>query len=240
MENLRRLGGEAGILAGTATAWIFLGFVFIFPSAGLTLLDQANPHRYLPFIARHSAMFWTVNILGGLIAGLLSAVVFMALGDRFKDESPASARIGSSAGTIGAAAFAAAALVRHTGFGSLSAIYATNGVGAAHAFYAVSTVAGSLIGLGNVMAGLGTLVFGSVMQKHRRYNDVGYLSVVAGTAMVLSGFISHPFTFAVSAISAMAWLTWTGLVLRAEAGPAFLRWGAARPRANGRAQRRVA
>ena len=97
MENLRRLGGEAGILAGTATAWIFLGFVFIFPSAGLTLIDQANPHRYLPFIAQHSAMFWTVNILGGLIAGLLSAVVFLALGDRFKDESPASARIGSSA-----------------------------------------------------------------------------------------------------------------------------------------------
>jgi len=52
MENLRRLGGEAGILAGTATAWIFLGFVFIFPSAGLTLIDQANPHRYLPFIAQ--------------------------------------------------------------------------------------------------------------------------------------------------------------------------------------------
>ncbi len=236
MENLRRLGGEAGILAGIATAWIFLGFVFLFPSAGLALVDQANPHRYLPFITQHSAMFWTVNILGGLIAGLLSAVVYMAVGDRFKEESPASARIGSFAGTIGAASFAAAALVRHTGFGTLATIYATNGVGAAHAFYAVSSVAGSLVGLGNVMAGLGTLVFGRIMQRHQRYNNLGYLSVLAGTAMVLAGFITHPFAFAVSAISAMAWLTSTARVLRAEAGPALFRWGAAKPRV----QRRVA
>ena len=240
MENLRRLGGEAGVLAAIATAWLFLGFVVLFPSAGLNLVDQANPHRYLPFIAQHSAMFWTVNILGGLIAGLLSAVVYMALHDRFKDESPASARIGSFAGTMGAAAFAAAALVRHTGFGWLSTIYATNGVGAAHAFYAVSTVAASLVGLGNVMAGLGILLFGRVMQRHQRYNSLGYLSVVAGTAMVLAGFVTHPFSFAVSAISAMVWLTRTALTLRAEAGPALFRWGTAKSRANGRAQRRVA
>src|SRR2546422_10535261 len=145
MENLRRLAGEAGFLAAIATAWLFLGFVVLFPSAGLGLVDQANPHRYLPFIARHSAMFWVVNILGALVAGLLSAVVYMALHDRFKDESPATARIGSFAGTMGAAAFATAALVRHTGFGWLSTIYATNVVGAAHAFYAVIIVAGTLM-----------------------------------------------------------------------------------------------
>ena len=95
MEDLRRLGGEAGILAGVAMAWLFLGFVVLFPSAGLNLVDQGNPHRYLPFIARHASMFWVVNILGALVAGLLSAVVYMALHDRFKDESPATARIGS-------------------------------------------------------------------------------------------------------------------------------------------------
>src|SRR5437870_7783572 len=89
-------------------AWLFLGFVVLFPSAGLSLVDQGNPHRYLPFIARHASMFWVVNILGALVAGLLSAVVYMALHDRFKDESPATARIGSFAGTMGAAAFAAA------------------------------------------------------------------------------------------------------------------------------------
>ena len=240
MENLRRLGGEAGVLAGVAMAWLFLGFVVLFPSAGLNLVDQGNPHRYLPFIARHASMFWVVNILGALVAGLLSAVVYMALHDRFKDESPATARIGSFAGTMGAAAFAAAALVRHTGFGWLSTIYATNGVGAAHAFYAVSTVAGSFMGLGNVMAGLGILLFGRVMQRHPRYNSLGYLSMGAGTVMVLAGFVTHPFSFAVSTISAMAWFTRTALALRAEAGPALFRWGTAKSRANGRTQRRVA
>ncbi len=242
MENLRRLGGEAGVLAGIAAAWIFLGFVFIFPSAGLTLVDQANPHRYLTFIPRHSIMFLTVNILGGLVSSLLGAVVYMALGDRFRDGTPASAQIGSRVGVIGTAAFAAAALIRHTAYGSLSSVYATNVVGAAHAFYAVSTVVGSLMGLGNVLAGLATLAFGNVMLKERRYNSVGYFSVVAGTAMVLSGFISHPFTYIVSTLSAGAWWVWTALVMRGEAGPALFRWGASKARANGRsnAQRRAA
>src|SRR3989442_15346750 len=117
---------------------------------------------------------------------------------------------------MGAAAFAAAALVRHTGFGWLSAIYATNGVGAAHAFYAVSTVAGSLVGLGNVMAGLGILLFGRVMQRHPRYNSVGYLSTGAGAAMGLAGFVTHAFLFAVSTISPIAWVTPTAFALRAE------------------------
>jgi len=242
LENLRRLAGEAGVLAGIATAWIFLGFVFIFPSAGLTLIDQANPHRYLTFIAHHSTIFWTVNILGGLVASLLSVVVYLGLGDRFKEDAPASARIGSLAGVIGAAAFAAGALIRHTAYGTLSPIYATNVVGASHAFYAVSTIVGSLSGLGNVLAGLGTLVFGNVMLKERRYNNVGYFSVVAGAAMILSGFISHPFTYMISAFSAGAWLVWTALVMRGEAGPALFRWGASKARANSRSstQRRAA
>lgn len=240
MENLRRLGGEAGVVAGIATAWLFVGLVFIFPSAGLQLADQANPHRYLPFVARHAEMFWTINILGGLAAALLSAVTFLAISDRFRDDAPASARIGSVAGVMGAAAFAAAALVRHISFGSLSSVYAANGASAAYAFYAVSAIVNSLAGLGHVAVGLGMLVFGNVMFRHRRYNNVGYLSVVAGTATVMAGLVINAFTFALGTVSMTAWLIWTALVMRSEAGPAWFRWGAAKVRANGRVQRRAA
>src|SRR5256886_17202969 len=111
MEDLRRLGGEAGVLAGVAMAWLFLGFVVLFPSAGLNLVDQGNPHRYPPFIARHASMFRGVNILGALVAGLLSAVGYMALSDRLMDESPATPRNGSIAASMCAARFAAAGLV---------------------------------------------------------------------------------------------------------------------------------
>lgn len=240
MENLRRLGGEAGVLAGIALAWVILGFVVLFPSAGLTLIDQANPHRYLPFIARHPVMFWMVNILGGLVAAFMSAVVFMALQDRFQEDAPASARIGSLAGIMGATAFAAGAVVRHVGFGTLAPMYTANVVGASHAFYAVNGMASSLAALGNLAAGLGILAVGPLMFKHRKYTGVGYLSVAAGVAIVLSGFVIHPFTVIASAAAAAAWLTWTALVLRKESGPALVRWGATKSRANSRAQRRVA
>lgn len=242
MENLRRLGGEAGVLAGLAMAWMILGFLFIFPAAGLAFGDQANPHRYLPFVARHSALFWSVNILGGLVAALMGVVVFMALWDRFKEDAPASAKIGSLTGIIGSGMFAASVVVRQVGFVMLSPIYAGNMVGAAHAFYAVNVIVRSLAALGSLAVGLGTLTLGNVLVKHRKYNGVGYLSVVAGVAMVLSGFISHPITYVVGLASAAVWLIWTALVLRGEAGPALVHWGVTKSRAMGRAhaQKRIA
>src|SRR5438094_8963428 len=96
------------------------------------------------------------------------------------------------------------------------------------------------MGLGNVMAGLGILLFGRVMQRHPRYNSLGYLSMGAGTVMVLAGFVTHPFSFAVSTISAMDWFSPTALALRAPAGPAVFRSRTAKSRANARPQRRVA
>src|SRR5437867_13440456 len=101
MENLRRLGGEAGVLAGVAMAWLFLGFVVLFPSAGLNLVDQGNPHRYLPFIPRPAPMFWVDNNLGALVAGWLSAGVYIALHVRFSDESSAPRHSRWCAGTLG-------------------------------------------------------------------------------------------------------------------------------------------
>src|SRR3989440_12994299 len=96
------------------------------------------------------------------------------------------------------------------------------------------------MGLGNVMAGLGILLFGRVMQRHPRYNSLGYLSMGAGTGMVLAGFVTHPFSFAVSTISAMACFTRTALALCAAVGAALFPWGTGKSRANCRGQRRGA
>jgi len=236
MENLRRLGGEAGVVAGVATAWLFLGFVFIFPTAGLDFVDQVNPHRYLPFITRHQGMVWSVHILGGLLAALGTAVLFAALQDRFAAEAPGSAKLGAGAGLFGAGTLAAAALVRQAGFDALSGVYLTNAVGGAHAFYALSGVVHSLESLSALATGLGVLVLGRAMMGEARYSSVGYLSVAVGLVMVVAAFVSHVFLFMVSTLGMIAWLIWTALVLRAEAGPAFFVrwWGVPRKRrANG-------
>lgn len=231
MENLRRLGGEAGVLAGVAMAWLFLGLVFVFPSAGLSVADQANPHRYIPFIAKHETVFWMVNVLGGFAAAVLSAVLILALGDRFREASQGSTRIGTVFGVFGTAALASAAIVRHVGFTSLTGIYKATTSGGAAAFYAMNGVIHALISLGGIATGLGVLLFGNVMLKSERYASVGFLSVVAGTAMVLGGFISNVYFFMASSVAMIVWLFWTALELRAEVGPALFNFAVRR---NGR------
>lgn len=229
MENLRRLGAEAGVLAGLATAWLFLGLVWAFPEAGLNLADQVNPHKYLPFIGKHQVMFWTVNVVGGLLAALMSAVLFLALGDRFDEEAPASSRIGPLFGIGGAIGFAASALIRQVGFGAAALMYPTNKTVAAQTFYAMLGIENSMFAFGQVAVGLGVIVLGIVMLRTKRYAGVGYLSAVAGTTMFLSGFISHVVLFVASFALMTVWIVWSALIMRTEAGPAFIRWGYTKP-----------
>ncbi len=234
MENLRRLGGEAGVLAGIATALLFLGFVGFFPSAGLALADQANPHKYLTFITKHQMLFWSVNVLGGLLAALMSAVLFLALGDRFAEDAPASARIGPMLGIGGAVGFASSALVRQVGYSAMSVIYPANQAGAVQAFRAMQGIENSMFALGQVAAGLAMIVLGIVMLRTKQYGGVGYLSAVAGTTMFLGGFIPHVVLFMASFALMTVWFVWSALVLRSEAGPAFVRWGTEKSRAGER------
>ena len=60
-----------------------------------------------------------------------------------------------------------------------------------------------------------------LMVRNRQYRSIGYLNVVAGTVMVLSGFINHVFLFAASFVAAAVWFISSAMALRAEAGPAF-------------------
>src|SRR6266849_5138847 len=66
MEDLRRIGGEAGVVAGIALGWLVLGMMVILPAAGLSIGDQMNPHKLLTFIHSHGATVWMVNVLGVL------------------------------------------------------------------------------------------------------------------------------------------------------------------------------
>jgi hypothetical protein len=222
MDSLRRLGGEAGMAAALATTWILLGFVFIFPTAGLHFTDQINPHRYLPFVTKHPVMVWSVHILGGLVAALGAAMLFAALQDRFETDHPGRARLAAGAGLFGAGTMAAAVLVRQAGFDALAGLYATNATGGAHAFYALRGLVHSLESLSTLSTGLGILIFGRLMIPDRRFGAVGQFSVMAGAVMVFAAFVSQVFLFMVSAVAMIAWLAWTAVTMRMEAGPAFV------------------
>lgn len=230
MQNLRRWGGEAGVLAGLATAGLFLAFVQFFPSAGLSLADQANPHKYMVFINKHEAMFWTFNVVGGLVAALMSAVLFVSLRDRFEEDAPASARVAALFGIIGAIGFASSALIRQVGYSALATAYKANKTNAVIAFRGVAGIENSMFALGQVGIGLGAIVLGTVMLKSRQYSSVGYVGVVAGITMFLSAFSSHSLLFIASLGTTAAWLVWSALTLRKEVGPAFVQWGVAKTR----------
>lgn len=231
MEKLRRLGGGGGILAAIAAAWLVIGMTVVLPSAGLSLKAQSDPNKYLPFIAKHQVLFWTIDVLGGLLASLAAAVLIFALSDRLREESREQSQLGLALGGVGAIGFAIGAFLRLTGLGYLAALYGSSKQGAAIAFYAVNGTASSFIALGDVALGLSALVFGGVMLRTAGYTHVGYLSVVTGTPLVISAFVPNDILFIIASGLTSLWLTWSGALLWMETVPSN---GAIRSVRNGR------
>ena len=114
-------------------------------------------------------------------------------------------------------------------------MYKTSHASGAIAFYGTNGVVHGLLALGGIVVGLSVLIFGNIMLKSQRYSSVGFLSVVAGTAMILNGFVNNVYFFMASFMAMIVWLVWTSLTLREEVGPALFHFRFA-PR-NGRARR---
>jgi hypothetical protein len=224
MEDLRKIGGEAGVIAGLAMGWLVLGMMVVLPAAGLSFGNQLNPHKFLTFVHGHGYMFWSVNILGGLLAAVMSIILYLAVGDRFANDAPASARIGALLGVLGAFGFAMAALLRQFGIGSLASLYIANQVGAVHAFRGLSGTLSAITASGAVFTGFAALAFARAMMAEKEYRNVGLLALGTGAAMVLAAFIPNRSLVVISSLAAAAWFAWTALVLRSEAGAAFFRW----------------
>src|SRR5439155_25291850 len=105
------------------------------------------PNRMLPWGDKHGARFWAGNSLGGLLAAVMSVVLYLAAGDRFTNNAPASARIGALFGVFGSFGFGAAALLRQYGMGPLSMLYSSSSVGAVHAFRGMSGVLSAAVAI---------------------------------------------------------------------------------------------
>ncbi|HVH30035.1 MAG TPA: hypothetical protein VNA31_00010 [bacterium] len=229
MQNLRRLGGGAGILAGLAAAWHLLGVAVIIPSAHLSLSAQQSPHKYLVFAHRHQDMIAWINLPGAILAPLLGLILLLAVADRLREHAPDWTQIGLALGVVGVVGFAVGAFVRQFGVGSLVQFHMTNKTGAAIAFYAVNGTANAFFNLGGVALGLGVLVIGTVMLKmNGYYGMIGSFSVITGVAQILSGLTPNTTVYLNASVLTVAWFAGTGAALWMETASGTARKGRAR------------
>jgi len=229
MQNLRRLGGGAGILAGLAAAWHLLGVAVIIPSAHLSLSGQQSPHKYLVFAHRHQDMISWINLPGAVLAPLLALILLLAVADRLREHAPDWTQIGLALGVVGLIGFAVGAFVKQFGLGSLVQFHVTNKTGAAIAFYAVNGTANAFLSLGGVALGLGVLALATVMLRmNGYYGMIGSFSVITGVAQILSGLTPNTTVYLIASVLTVAWFAGTGAALWMEAASGTARKGRAR------------
>jgi hypothetical protein len=216
MDNLRRLGGLSGIISGLATAWLTIGLAVAYPAAGITLKGQTNPYKYLPFVAKHGTLVWSTDVLGGVLAALAAAILMLALAERFDAETHDQAKIGMALGLVGALALAVASFVRLMEGQYLGALFPGAKPTASTAWYGANAVTHAFLALGAVALGLSIMIYGAMMLKDAGFTQVGYVSVVAGTPLIISGFVVSDVLFLIASALLTIWFFWTGALLWLE------------------------
>jgi hypothetical protein len=184
---------------------------------------------------RHTVLFWTVDVLGGIVAAVAAAILILALAEKFHGESSDQAKLGMTMGLVGALGLGIAAFCRLTAVGYLTAIYHAAKLTAGVAFYAVNSMVHGFLALGAVTLGLSALIYGGMMLKDSEYTNVGYLSIVAGTPLIITAFIAGDVLYQVASGLIALWLFWTGALLWIETAPVSSAKGAR----NGRTQFKV-
>lgn len=229
MQNLRRLGGGAGILAGLAAAWHLLGVAVITPSMHLSMSAMDNPHKYLVWAHRHQDMISWINLPGSILAPLLGLVLLVAIADRLREHAPDWSQIGFALGTVGLIGLVVGAAVKQFGLGSLIQFHVTNKTGAAIAFYAVNGTANAFLNLGGLALGLGVLAIASAMLKmNGSYGMIGSFSIMTGLAQILSGLTPDRTVYLIASVLTAAWFAGTGAALWMETATGTLRKGRVR------------
>ncbi|MDQ7820085.1 MAG: hypothetical protein QN173_02180 [Armatimonadota bacterium] len=218
MRTLYRWGGVAGVLAAAALVWVAVAVGVVMPAAGLGPpgpYPHYNPDSLLPFIRQRPVLFGLLNVGGGAVAALLALAFVTALGERLR-EAGAAGRFGRTLAVVGTAALALEALLWQGGVAALARLQTTDPVAARHAFFALAGVIGSVDLLGTAAVGLGVLLLGSAMRSLPSYAGAGTVGMLGGALLVASRIVPGRLLVGLSALLAVVWLVWSGLLLRRE------------------------
>jgi hypothetical protein len=210
MKTLSKIGGLAALYLAIAYLIGMALFIVVLDYPSLT-----DPAQKVTLLLDKQMIFFSTNLLMYVFFGVFLIVLSLALYDRLKTGSLATARVATAIGIIWAGSLIASGMISNAGIDPVVALYAKDPAQASLAWQGIESVAN---GLGNangeILGGLMTLLFSIAALRAGGFPKVlNIIGLLVGTVGIISIFPGLSNLSVFFGLGQIIWFVWLGIIL---------------------------
>jgi len=215
MKKLQKMGGIAALYEAGA---YLLGFALWIGVLGYS--SDLVPAQKVASFVENLNLWYFLNLVVYIVAGLFLVVLALALNDRLKTGSPAIMQIATAIGLIWAGVVVASGMIANIGIESVVSLNATDPAQAASIWAAVDLVRDGLGGGNEILGGVWILLVSWAALRSGGFSKVlNYLGFVVGVAGILSAVPALRELASVFGLTQIIWFIWVGISLLKSNNP---------------------
>jgi hypothetical protein len=209
MKKLQKMGGIAALYE--AGAYI-LGFALWIGVLGYS--SDLTPAQKVASFVNNLSLWYVLNLVVYIVAGIFLVVLALALYDRLKSNSPAIMQVATAVGLIWAGVVVASGMIANIGIESVVNLNATDPAQAASVWAAVDLVRDGLGGGNEILGGVWILLVSWAALRAGGFSKVlNYLGFVVGAAGILSAVPALRELASIFGLTQIVWFIWMGIAL---------------------------
>ena len=209
MKKLQKMGGIAAVYEAGA---YLLGFALWIGVLGYS--SDLIPAQKVASFVENLNLWYVLNLVVYIIAGLFLVVLALALNDRLKSGSPVIMQIATAIGLIWAGVVVASGMIANIGIESVVNLNATDPAQAASVWAAVDLVRDGLGGGNEILGGVWILLVSWAALRSGGFSKaLNYLGFVVGVAGILSAVPALRELASVFGLTQIIWFIWVGIAL---------------------------
>ena len=209
MKKLQKMGGIAALYEAGA---YLLGFALWIGVLGYS--SDLIPAQKVASFVENLNLWYFLNLVVYIVAGLFLVVLALALNDRLNTGSPAIMQIATAIGLIWAGVVVASGMIANIGIESVVNLNATDPAQAASLWAAVDLVRDGLGGGNEILGGVWILLVSWAALRSGGFSKVlNYLGFVVGVAGILSAVPALRELASVFGLTQIIWFIWMGIAL---------------------------
>ena len=209
MKKLQKMGGIAALYEAGA---YLLGFALWIGVLGYS--TDLLPAQKVASFVENLNLWYFLNLVVYIVAGMGLVVLALALNDRLKTDSPAIMQIATAIGLIWAGVVVASGMIANIGIESVVNLNATDPAQAASIWAAVDLVRDGLGGGNEILGGVWILMVSWAALRSGGFSKVlNYLGFVVGVAGILSAVPALRELASVFGLTQIIWFIWVGITM---------------------------
>jgi hypothetical protein len=210
MKTLQKMGGIAALYMAIAYIVGMIGFLIVVDVSGV-----ADPVQKVALMADNLAFLYIMHLIVYVVWGIFMVVLALALYERLRVGSPASAQTATVFGIFWGCVIIISGMIHNVGMQSVVDLYGKDPIQAGTIWSAIDSVLGGLAGSNEAIGGIWIFMLSwAALRTGELPRALNCLGAVVGAAGIISivPALAELFIY-IFALGQIVWFIWLGVIL---------------------------